>query len=51
MTTRRGSGPRRGEPKPPACSRFKGLGEMDAHEPRETCMEPATRNPVQLDVE
>jgi DNA gyrase subunit B len=34
-----------------AFARFKGLGEMDAHELRETCMEPATRNLVQLDVE
>jgi DNA gyrase subunit B len=32
-------------------ARFKGLGEMDAHELRETCMDPATRNLVQLDVE
>ncbi len=34
-----------------AFARFKGLGEMDAHELRETCMDPATRNLVQLDVE
>jgi DNA gyrase subunit B len=31
-------------------ARFKGLGEMDPHELRETCMDPATRNLVQLDV-
>jgi DNA gyrase subunit B len=34
-----------------AFARFKGLGEMDAPELRETCMDPATRNLVQLDVE
>jgi DNA gyrase subunit B len=34
-----------------AFARFKGLGEMDPHELRETCMDPATRNLVQLDVE
>jgi DNA gyrase subunit B len=34
-----------------AFARFKGLGEMDAHELRETCMDPATRNLVKLDVE
>ncbi|MGQ0823715.1 MAG: DNA gyrase/topoisomerase IV subunit B [Actinomycetota bacterium] len=32
-------------------ARFKGLGEMDPHELRETCMDPATRNLVKLDVE
>jgi len=31
-------------------ARFKGLGEMDPHELRETCMDPATRHLVQLDV-
>jgi DNA gyrase subunit B len=31
-------------------ARFKGLGEMDPHELRETCMEPATRHLVRLDV-
>ena len=34
-----------------AFARFKGLGEMDPPELRETCMDPATRNLVQLDVE
>jgi DNA gyrase subunit B len=34
-----------------AFARFKGLGEMDPHELRETCMDPATRNLVKLDVE
>ena len=34
-----------------AFARFKGLGEMDAHELRETCMDPTTRNLVRLDVE
>ena len=28
--------------------RFKGLGEMDAHELRETTMDPATRTLVQV---
>src|SRR5262249_34167235 len=32
-------------------ARFKGLGEMDPHELRETCMDPATRHLVQIDVE
>jgi DNA gyrase subunit B len=32
-------------------ARFKGLGEMDAPELRETCMNPATRNLVQIDVD
>ena len=32
-------------------ARFKGLGEMDPHELRETCMDPATRHLVQLDVD
>ena len=32
-------------------ARFKGLGEMDPHELRETCMDPATRNLVKLEVE
>jgi DNA gyrase subunit B len=32
-------------------ARFKGLGEMDPPELRETCMDPATRNLVQLSVE
>jgi len=32
-------------------ARFKGLGEMDPHELRQTCMDPATRHLVQLDVE
>jgi DNA gyrase subunit B len=30
-------------------ARFKGLGEMDPPELRETCMDPATRHLVQLD--
>jgi DNA gyrase subunit B len=34
-----------------AFARFKGLGEMDPHELRETCMDPATRHLVQLDVD
>ena len=32
-------------------ARFKGLGEMDPPELRETCMDPATRHLVQLDVD
>jgi DNA gyrase subunit B len=32
-------------------ARFKGLGEMDPPELRETCMDPATRNLVRIDVE
>jgi len=32
-------------------ARFKGLGEMDPHELRETCMDPATRHLVRLDVD
>jgi DNA gyrase subunit B len=32
-------------------ARFKGLGEMDPPELRETCMNPATRHLVQLDVD
>ncbi len=32
-------------------ARFKGLGEMDPPELRETCMEPATRRLVRLDVD
>ena len=32
-------------------ARFKGLGEMDPHELRETCMDPATRHLVQLDLD
>jgi DNA gyrase subunit B len=32
-------------------ARFKGLGEMDPPELRETCMDPATRNLVQIDVD
>ncbi|MCU1427610.1 MAG: gyrB [Actinomycetia bacterium] len=32
-------------------ARFKGLGEMDAPELRETCMNPATRHLVQIDVD
>jgi len=32
-------------------ARFKGLGEMDPHELRETCMDPATRHLVQLDID
>jgi DNA gyrase subunit B len=32
-------------------ARFKGLGEMDPPELRETCMDPVTRNLVQLSVE
>ena len=32
-------------------ARFKGLGEMDPPELRETCMEPATRHLVKLEVE
>jgi len=31
--------------------RFKGLGEMDPHELRETAMQPSTRNLVQIDVD
>jgi DNA gyrase subunit B len=34
-----------------AFARFKGLGEMDAHELRETTMDPATRNLVRIDVD
>jgi DNA gyrase subunit B len=34
-----------------AFARFKGLGEMDPPELRETCMDPATRHLVQLDVD
>jgi DNA gyrase subunit B len=34
-----------------AFARFKGLGEMDPHELRETCMDPRTRHLVQLDVD
>jgi DNA gyrase subunit B len=32
-------------------ARFKGLGEMDPPELRETCMDPTTRNLVQIDVD
>ena len=32
-------------------ARFKGLGEMDYPELRETCMDPATRTLVQIDVD
>jgi DNA gyrase subunit B len=32
-------------------ARFKGLGEMDPHELRQTCMDPVTRHLVKLDVE
>ena len=32
-------------------ARFKGLGEMDSPELRETCMDPATRTLVQIDVD
>jgi DNA gyrase subunit B len=32
-------------------ARFKGLGEMDPPELRETCMDPATRHLVQIDVD
>ena len=32
-------------------ARFKGLGEMDPHELRETCMDPASRHLVQIDVD
>jgi DNA gyrase subunit B len=32
-------------------ARFKGLGEMDPHELRETAMDPATRRLVQIDVD
>jgi DNA gyrase subunit B len=32
-----------------AFARFKGLGEMDPPELRETCMDPATRHLVQID--
>ena len=32
-------------------ARFKGLGEMDAPELRQTCMDPTTRNLVQIDVD
>ena len=51
---RRGAAARDGgAPEPPARSspRFKGLGEMDPHELRETCMDPATRHLVQIDVD
>jgi DNA gyrase subunit B len=34
-----------------AFARFKGLGEMDPPELRETCMEPSTRHLVQIDVD
>src|SRR3954464_10473456 len=34
-----------------AFARFKGLGEMDPPELRETCMDPATRHLAQLDVD
>ncbi|MFM7225242.1 MAG: type IIA DNA topoisomerase subunit B [Actinomycetota bacterium] len=34
-----------------AFARFKGLGEMDPPELRETCMDPATRNLVRLDLD
>ena len=34
-----------------AFGRFKGLGEMDPHELRETCMDPATRHLVKIDVD
>jgi DNA gyrase subunit B len=34
-----------------AFARFKGLGEMDPHELRETCMDPTTRHLVQIDVD
>jgi DNA gyrase subunit B len=34
-----------------AFARFKGLGEMDPPELRETCMDPATRHLVQIDVD
>jgi DNA gyrase subunit B len=34
-----------------AFARFKGLGEMDAPELRETTMDPATRSLVQIDVD
>jgi DNA gyrase subunit B len=32
-------------------ARFKGLGEMDPHELRETCMDPASRHLVKLDLD
>ena len=34
-----------------AFARFKGLGEMDPPELRETCMDPASRHLVQLDLQ
>jgi DNA gyrase subunit B len=34
-----------------AFARFKGLGEMDPPELRETCMDPATRHVVKIDVD
>ncbi len=34
-----------------AFARFKGLGEMDPPELRETCMDPATRHLVKIDVD
>jgi DNA gyrase subunit B len=34
-----------------AFARFKGLGEMDPHELRETCMDPRTRHLVKIDVD
>jgi DNA gyrase subunit B len=32
-------------------ARFKGLGEMDPHELRETCMDPASRHLVRLSLD
>ncbi len=50
-TTRRGCASSRSTPnRQLQFARFKGLGEMDPHELRETCMDPATRHLVRLDV-
>ena len=50
---RRGEGcvPRRPPEPQKEFQRLKGLGEMDWHELRETCMDPRTRTLVQINVE